>query len=510
MPAWELAVPLDTAAELPVFLQIARAIAADIRRGRLKKGALLPGSRSLARSLSVHRNTVLAAYRELVAEGWVEAVAARGTRVSAVVPETAPRRFALRASTRAGVPAKVGFDLGPALELHDPSPRPEGVLLMSSGAPDLRLLPVASLARAYRRALRASASSSATRLRRSSTLDYGDPRGEPALRAALAAMLCAVRGLAADADTVLVTRGAQMALDLVARALVAPGDVIAVESFGYGPAWGALRLSGARLVPIPVDAHGLRVDALEELTRRESVRAVYVTPHHQYPTTAVLSPSRRMALLELARERRIAIIEDDYDHEFHYEGRPVLPLASADEAGVVVYIGTLSKILAPGLRIGFIVAPPPLLGRLTAIRTLVDRQGDLTVERAVAELIEEGEVQRHARKVRRIYEARRDALAEALREHLGQALTFDMPAGGIALWARVAEGIDVEAWAARAEAERVMFYTGRRYAFDGRKRPYLRLAFAAVNERELREGVRKMAATAGGRARPRGVSGSGP
>lgn len=484
---WELALALDPAADQPVFLQIARAVADDIRRGRLRAGAALPGSRALARTLSVHRNTVLAAYRELAAEGWVDAAVARGTFVSAAVPEPRPRRFAARAASRDEVPARAGFDLGPGPEPHASPALPKGTLALAGGVPDLRLVPVAALARAYRRALEGAAAAR-------STLDYGDPEGHPRLRAAIAAMLSAVRGLASGPETVMVTRGSQMGLDLVARALIAPGDVVAIESFGYRPAWEALRLAGARLAPVGVDEHGLDVAALEALADRERVRAIYVTPHHQYPTTAVLSPGRRLALLELARTRRIAIIEDDYDHEFHYDGRPVLPLASADRAGVVVYVGTLSKILAPGLRIGFVVAPAPLVARLAALRTFVDRQGDHTVERAVAELLEDGEVQRHARRVRRAYEARRDALVEALGRELGGALEFRVPAGGMALWARAAADVDVEAWSERALARKAAFTTARRFAYDGRRRPYVRLGFAALDEREIKEAVKRIAA----------------
>ncbi|WP_437678720.1 PLP-dependent aminotransferase family protein [Sorangium sp. So ce131] len=480
--AWELSLSLDPAGSQPIFLQIARALSDDIRRGRLRAGAELPGSRALARSLSVHRNTVLAAYRELAAEGWIVASAARGTFVSAELPAPPPRRFAPRAAARAEVPARLGFDLGAAALREIALPAP-GVLRMTGGLPDMRLVPTAALARAYRRALRAAPE----RL-----LDYGDPRGHPRLRAALAAMLSAVRGLAAGPAALLVTRGSQMALDLVARALIAPGDAVAVESYGYRPAWEALRLAGARLLPVPVDAAGVSVDALAELADRERLRAVYVTPHHQYPTTAVLAPGRRIALLELCRSRRIAVIEDDYDHEFHYDGRPVLPLASADTAGVVVYIGTLSKILAPGLRIGFVVAPEPLIERLALLRTFVDRQGDHVVERAVAELLEDGEVQRHAQRARRIYKARRDALVAELGARLGGALEFRAPAGGMALWAKVDARIDVDGWAERSLARKVAFSAGRRFAFDGKRRPFVRLGFAALDEREIREAVERM------------------
>ena len=269
---------------------------------------------------------------------------------------------------------------------------------------------------------------------------------------------------------------------------------MAVEDFGYRPAWEAFRAAGATVVPVAVDAGGVDVAALRELTQRSPVRAVYVTPHHQYPTTVTLQAARRLALLALARAERIAIVEDDYDHEFHYDGRPILPLASADRAGVVVYLGTLSKILAPGLRIGYIAAPRAVIERIAAIRSLTDIQGDLATEAAVAALIEEGELQRHVARVRRTYAARRDVLARSLRRTFGDRIEFTMPPGGMALWVRFRTSADVDAWASRSIAHGVSWYTGRRYAFDRRPKPYARFSFAWLNERELPEAVRRMAA----------------
>ena len=325
-------------------------------------------------------------------------------------------------------------------------------------------------------------------------LAYGDPEGHPALRAALASMLANTRGLAVKADDVLVTRGSQLALTLTARALLRPGDVVAVEQFGYRPAWEAFRVAGATVVPVPIDRNGIDVDALKEIAQRTALRAVYVTPHHQYPTTVTLKAARRLALLAFAQAERIAIVEDDYDHEFHYDGRPVLPLASADRAGVVIYIGTLSKILAPGLCLGYVVAPPAILRGASAIRSLLDIQGDLATEAAVAELIEDGELQRHVARVRRVYANRREILAGSLRRTLGAEVDFTVASGGMALWVHLRMHVDVEAWARRSVERGGSWYTGRRYAFDGRPAPYARFSFAWLNERELPEAVRRMAA----------------
>jgi GntR family transcriptional regulator / MocR family aminotransferase len=479
---WDLQLDLSDARAGPVFLRLARGVADAIRSGRLRPGAPLPGSRSLARAVGVHRNTVLAAYAELSAEGWIASAPARGTFVSSELPDLPPRSRGVPAQNAPPVPARAGFDL-PPLEVAAPAvARPHVTFELLGGLPDPRLAPAAELARAWRRALR-----------RPEHLSYGDPRGHPRLRAALAEMLAATRGLAHGADGVLVTRGAQMAISLAARALLEPGDLVAVEALGYRPAWDALRLAGARLVPVPVDAHGLDVDGLAALHARQPVRAVYLTPHHQYPTTVALSPARRLALLDLAARERICVLEDDYDNEFHYEGRPLLPLASADRAGVVVYVGTLSKIVAPSLRIGFAAAPAPVLERMLAHRFLLDRQGDLVLEAALAELLEEGEIQRHVWRTRRAHAARRDALVEALGAWLGGALSFRTPPGGIALWCRTAPGLDASAWAARALARGVAVQPGRSFAFDGRARPYLRLGFARHDERELVEAVRRLA-----------------
>jgi GntR family transcriptional regulator / MocR family aminotransferase len=485
----------------PVFVRIARAIAEDIRRGRLRGGAELPGSRSLASSLGVHRNTVLAAYRELAAEGWIATEEARGTFVSRQMPDVTPRRFSSQAPAPRELSPRAGFDLGdarvgggPQRALDDLLARARdasgagkkgGPMSLGGGIPDVRLVPAMELTRAMRRVLKRHAVA---------VLSYGEPEGPEPLRRALAEMVSATRGIAARASNVMVTRGSQMAIDLVARTLIVPGDVVAVEALGYRPAWEALRAAGARLVPIPVDAHGLDVDALERLTVDQRVRGVYVTPHHQFPTTVTLAPARRLRLLELARDRRLFVLEDDYDHEFHYEGRPVLPLASADAHGVVVYVGTLSKVLAPGMRIGFLVATEPLLERLAAVRRIADRQGDHLLEHAVADLLDEGEIQRHIRRARRVYAERRARLASLLEEAFGAALSFSLPHGGTAIWAKVAPGLSADVWAASAAELGLVLQPARQFAFDGKSRPFLRVGFAQHDEREVREAVRRMSA----------------
>jgi GntR family transcriptional regulator/MocR family aminotransferase len=484
MARWEFAVELARRKGVPLFLQIAQAVTDDIRRGRLRPGDALPGTRTLARSLGIQRLTVVAAFDELVAEGWIVTRPARGTFVSPELPEPAHRRFASGPAPE-GIPDRIPFALEPGPPIEMPyQDLPAGALLFAPNRPDVRLISHDVIGRAYRRAARRG---------RGVLLSYGRPQGHERLRAAIAGMLKSTRGVAASADDVCITRGSQMALALLARALVRPGDVVAMEALSYLPAAQVFRLQGARVVPIPVDQDGLTIDALERLARGGRLRAVHVTPHHQFPTTAILSAGRRLRLLELALQHRFAVIEEDYDHEFHYDGRPVLPLASADRAGVVAYVGTFSKVLAPGLRVGYVVAPRPLLASVTGHRLFTDVQGDRVLEFALAELIEEGEVQRHIRRVRREYRARRDLLAHALHEHVGEALRFRVPAGGIGLWVEAAPGVDIDAWAERARRGGALMTTAARFALDGRPRPAARLGFASLDRGELVEGVRRIA-----------------
>jgi len=490
-PLWQLEAPAPAAKSAeasPIFVRIAELVSFEIRRGRLRPGDRLPGTRSLAAQLGVGRNTVVAAYAELAAEGWLVTRAAGGSFVSSEVPEQPTRRFSK--PTDQALPALPGFDFE-RRTLERTFETEPGTLALYGGVADLRQFPTGLLARAYRRALTGSSRVS---------LDYTTPFGDLRLRAALARLVSATRALSVGPEQILVTHGSQMALDLAARALIRPGDRVAVEEIGYRPAWSALQQAGARLVHLPLDGQGLDVTLLERALSRAPLRALYLTPHHQYPTTAALSIGRRLRVLELAQKHRFAIIEDDYDHEFHYDGRPLASLAGADRAGVVVYVGTLAKVLAPGLRLGFIAAPRGLIDTLGAVRFHVDRHGDAVTERAVAELIEDGELARHARRMRRLYHSRRDAFAGLLTRHLGSALSFDVPAGGMALWAEASPEIDTQRWLEQAPEHGVRFTLGSSYVapkLSARKarhyQQFLRLGFARYDERELATAVKRLA-----------------
>ncbi len=476
MRTWHLALAPGPAGDIPRYRALAAAIAADIERGRLRPGERLTSARVLAAELGVNRKTVMAAIEVLRQEGWVDVRGTGGVVVAAGRPRPLARRLP--------VPPPAPFVLPPAPPILRPLPRQPGMRLLLGGVPDVRLMPTRELARAYASAL------SGQRGRRA--LDYGDPQGNVRLREALTGMLARTRGITVPTEDLCVVRGSQQGLYLIAHALLAPGDVVAVETPGYPPGWEALRRAGAELAPIGVDGEGMDVDALAELCRRRPVRAVVVTPHHQYPTTVTLSPARRARLLALAHEHRLIVIEDDYDFEFHYDGPSILPLAARDPERAVVYVATMSKTLAPGLRLGYVVAHPDVIQRVVALRSWVDQQGDHLVEQAVAQLIEDGDLQRHTHRLRRVYRARRDSMVAALRQHL-PALRFTVPRGGMALWAE-APGMDTTAWAKRALALNVAIQAGGPLDITGGPNAFVRLGFAACDDAEIEAAIAALAA----------------
>lgn len=479
MRPWRLDIALDAEQESPLYRQITNAIVHDIRRGRLRRGDALPGSRALAEHLGVSRKTIVTALNDLADQGWIVTSSARGTRVSDSIPE-------VTTTVRSAVPlpsfdGKPSYDFAPIPSLSAPRPLPKGMVNFDDGSADPRLAPLDALATFFR---------TATRSLRREGLVYSDPRGDVRLRDALATHLNQARGLAVTRDEILVTRGSQMAITLIAQVLVRPGDAVAVEDPGYGPARAAFQLAGAVLKPVPTDAQGLSVEALERLLSQHKIRAIYVTPQHHYPTTVSMAAGRRAGLLALAVQHRFAVIEDDYDYEFHFGPRPPLSLASVDGGRSVLYVGSLSKLLAPAVRIGYLVGPTSVIERAAKVRMSIDRQGDIILERAIAELLEEGLLQGHARKARTAYLERRDVLLSELNSRLGETLEVVAPSGGLALWATPRQAIDLDAWAERAEAKGVRVGEGG----DATRQGGFRMGYAALTPQEIRTGVERLSA----------------
>ena len=370
--------------------QLAQAYREAILEGRLPGGSRLPSSRDLAATMGIHRNTVVSALEGLVAEGCLQSVRGSGTFVSADVQSSAPLTRALQtARWLRAVPEPTAL------------PRRAELLEFRVCQPSTRDFPMDAWRRAWREATRTAPSD-----------DYGPVAGEAAFREALAGYLRRARGLHCTAQEVLVTSGSLQAVQLIAQATLTPGTRVAFEDPGYPLARQVLEGCGADIVPIPVDEDGLRVDLLP--VGVDAPHLVYLTPSHQFPLGGRLSLGRRQALLDWAHESDALILEDDYDSEFRFDVPPLPALASLDRAGRVAYLGTFSKVLSPALRVGYVVATPALLERLTRLKTLSDYCTSSLTQMALEQFIYSGALERHIARMRRVYAHKREALLEAL------------------------------------------------------------------------------------------------
>jgi GntR family transcriptional regulator/MocR family aminotransferase len=477
---FNLAERIDPRRGAPLYLQIVHAFIHEIKRGRLVPGAPLPSSRELATSLGVNRKTIVLAYDDLVAQGWFATNGTRGTFVSAQLPEAPPAR-SLRCDPRA---ADFTFHATPDPRLVYAG---QDRLVVDDGLPDARLFSFDTLLHAHREGGRRAA--------RSGGLGYGDPRGSDELRRAIAEMLATHRGLVVGADDICVTRGSQMGIFLAARILLSPGDTVLVEGLSYAAARDAFAAAGAEVVGVGLDGECLDVDDVERECARRPVRAVYVTPHHQFPTTVSLTPERRLKLLQIAARHGFAIIEDDYDHEYHFERQPLLPMASY-APGRTIYVGSMSKLLLPGLRVGYVAAPEAVVRSMANAAASIDRQGNTLTELAVAELIRSGELRRHVRKARQIYARRRDAFGELLRGAFGRRVDFSVPDGGLAYWARFPDETILDALEANAARNGVRTLPSACFAAPPRRGRGLRLGYGSLDEAEAARAIERLRAAA--------------
>jgi len=467
----DLSLPLDPASPEPMYRQLAQGITEAIARKVLKPGALLPGTRALAEHLHIARNTVILAYSELAAEGWVEQRVGSGTMVCLRPPDPA----------RTPTPDLEGdpedataFDFITSQLGQATDPAQDAALDMRDGWPDPRLFPVEDLAQAYRRLLSR---------RQSEVLGLGDSLGHLRLRQELAAWLGERRGIFVGVEQILITRGSRHALSLLTRALLRPGDAVVVENPGHPDLWEVLRMARARILPLPVDAEGLQLEALEAILAKERPRLLCCSPQSQFPTGAVLSESRRQRLLELAAEARMAVAEVDRDAEWTF-GEPLpLPLASQGSAGSVLFLGSFLNLLAPGLRLGFLVAKASIVERLARLGQSTEAQGDRALEAAVAALMADGTLARHVRRARRVYQERRNLVAARLAPLEG--IHAPAPRSGLGFWAELRDPGDMARLLAQASAQGLLFHGEAHYDLHGSAGTHLRLGFGGLNTEEL-------------------------
>lgn len=408
---------------LPLHVRVQRAIRQLILDGALDVGRPLPASRALAKSLEVSRDTVESAYSQLHAEGFIERRVGSGSFVSELTQRLPGRGKSRLASVSHEAPPRLSQRGSAMLQsggLRDfVTPRP-----FAPGVPETRSFPLQTWERLQRQVLKEHGTQA---------LLHSPPQGMEPLRRAIADYVNLERGAHAAPERVLILTSSQQALTLCASVLLDAGERIFIEDPAYHGARKAFDAAGLECVPVPLDADGLRVEYLLEAARApgESARAVFLTPSHQFPTGATLALDRRLAVIEWARQNQSWIIEDDYDSEFHYAGKPTACVQGLDPHGRTIYIGTFTKSLFPGLRIGYMVLPPSLVTPMTVARTLLDGHSAPIPQLTLARFIEGGHFGAHVRTMRATYAERRDALARLVRQHLADFVEPRVPAGGM-------------------------------------------------------------------------------
>jgi GntR family transcriptional regulator/MocR family aminotransferase len=475
MLPWKTIIQVQKDCDTPVYLQIANAVIREMKKGRIGPGIKLPGTRLMSELLEVHRKTMVRAYEELDAQGWIEMRPSQGTFTSKEIPEIVPRRFSARDEKRNVYPQQTGYTVKTNAHIRTPALPSRHINGFHDG-PDVRLIPLEELGRAYKSVLMRSSNFK--------YMSYVEIAGVQLFRTVLSEYLNGSRGVQTTYENIMITRGCQMALYLIAKVLFSKGDNIIVGDTNYYYADQIFINAGMKLNRVKVDDYGIDVDAIERICKRKKIKALYITSHHHYPTTVTLIASRRIKLLQLAEQYGFIIVEDDYDYDFHYLSSPILPLVSGDTKGMVIYIGTLSKCISPAIRTGYIMAPKNLVDELCRVRQIIDTQGDPILELALAEMFRDGTIKRHMKKVLLQYHARRDFMCSLLQEKLGDVIEFKKPDGGLAIWAKYHKSIHLPTLSDNLRKQDVIIPPGLIHNTGPVSLNSTRMGFAWMNEKE--------------------------
>ncbi|MFY0604987.1 MAG: PLP-dependent aminotransferase family protein [Flavobacteriaceae bacterium] len=466
-----------------LYLQLANQFIDLIKDRTLPPKTKLPSSRSLSLLLGVHRKTVVACYEELILQGWVESIPKKGTYVNANLPILHQQEYINGDEEICNDSANFTFYKSKLLQRKFFATKSDWTVV-DDGVSDVRLTPLEEIARTYRRLAKKKSALEA--------LTYGSTYGNIKLRKALAEYLNKTRGLHISEERILITRGSQMGIFLASRLLLQKGDNVIVGETNYISADVTIKEQHANLIRVEVDENGLNTQKIAEVCKKQKIAAVYVTSHHHHPTTVTLSAERRIQLLNLAKEYRFAIIEDDYDYDFNYNHAPILPLASHDTHGNVIYIGSICKTVAPVFRIGYLIAPKEFIDEAANTRRYIDRQGDALLELTFADFIKNGDLDRHIKKILKAYKLRRDLFCSLLKEELSDYFSFEIPKGGMAVWITLHKKYSWNTIAAAARKHQLEIGDWQRYDMQNSGHNSIRIGFASMNENEIRILIKKL------------------
>jgi len=459
-----------------IYIQITQQIINAIQRGYLVEGTALPGTRKFSTLLSINRNTAVAVYDELASQGWVDIVANKGTFV--LKPEK--KTVAIKAASQGleklkTYPKTAGFPFQSSFHLASTEEFSVSKYVINDGQPDLRLHPTHQFSRWY--------SASMKRASLISKWNQSQEQSYTTFSKQLCNYLNATRGFHIKPQSIVSTRSTEMSLYIVSQLLIQEQDVVLVGDLSNYKSNMIFQQAGANIKTIPVDAHGIDVDFIEQNFTKGSIRCVYVCAHRQYPTTVTLSAERRLQLLQLAKAYQFAIIEDDFDYDFQFEGSAMVPMASADGAGVVIYLGRLGQSFFPSFQIGFVVAPENIINEAKNYLQILDKQGDLIQKQILTELIAEGEIHRLIKKNITIYKQRRDCLCICLYRHFKGHATWQVPAGGLAIWLSFSSSISLIKLAEKAKTHNL--FLPKTVLYQNKDVCAIRLGFGHLNETEI-------------------------
>jgi len=481
MLPFKVLLPINKSLATPVYQQIANRLISLIHEGVIRPGSPLPSSREMAAVLAVHRKTIIAAYEELAAQDWISSILRKGVTVSKDLPEIKPRSFKSVAKNNA-YSEHTAFPFSKlSLQPTNMSKAGDHRFIINDGFPDARIAPVDLLLKEYNGLFHLPS------MQRK--IVYGDLAGALNLRIALAKFLSESRGLNISENNMLLTRGAQMALYIVARIIIKPGTTVIVGEPNYGMANMLFSNCGAKLIRVPVDENGIDVAAIEKICKKKKPGLLYIVPHHHHPTTVTLSSQRRMKLLQLIREYNFPVIEDDYDYDYHYNSSPILPLASADHNGNVLYIGSITKSFTTSLKVGYLVAPENFIQESLNLRRLIDIRGDNLMEEALAVLFKSGDMQKHLKKSVKLYHQRRDLFCDLITQAIGDQISFEKPPGGMALWVTLDKKNPLPLVSQKASALGLFMNDGSFYNTGNVNYNALRMGFASLNEKEMEASI---------------------
>jgi len=487
-------IQIDKNLPTPVYLQLVHQFIKAIQLGYLPEGTKISGTRILCKIFEVNRNTLIKSFEDLQAQGWIEIIPNKGTfilsnqKARSLKPEVRSLKSNLSADQAeianhlpitVGTSIHSGFSFQKSTILENPTEKSDVLLQFNEGLPDMRLAETEVLSKIYLSKLKNKNPKKSWEQLAYESSDY--------FKTQLVNYLNLTRGIHISKPNLLTTSSNEMSLYLVSKLLISPDDKVVVANLSYYASNMVFLNAGAKIIPIPIDKNGISTKHLRQVCQEQNIRMLYLTSHHHYPTTVSLSAKRRMEVLELSKEFGFIVLEDDYDYDFHYDNNPMLPLKSFDTNGMVVYIGSFGKALAPSFRTGFVIAQPDLIDELHKSQQILEPDKDLIKEQVLGYWIQEGEMHRYLKKIKKIYKERRDYFSELLDKNFKGKISFEIPSGGLAFWVEWKNNLNLGKL--KKECEKNGLFLPQTILYQNKNITATRLGFGHLNNGELEKAI---------------------